>query len=358
MPGHIARYLATIGGELGYPLLALALVGLLLALRLPLAGPALLLVAAANTFGTMLNANYAANPDTGDGYLMATRIVIGIWTGIGLGALLDLLARRRPRPARLATLAILATLPLYALRGFAGADLGRDDSARRYAHLLLDTMPPSSIVYSGYFGNIYFVFLYESGVARYREDVMHVSRPAIRHWHGTLAMIEAAYPRLRIPDMRPGSPDYQQCLQAAGSPQGAMTRAQRYRFLDRLTLLLVQRNMDRHPSFWFPSQDDPLVLPLLQEHGPLMALRRQSPAVNPSGAIWQRIRRELLGHPHWPRWERLHQQLADDYVNLSVPLLEQGKREAAVRALLRAREIAPDAPGPAQRLRSLGVALD
>jgi len=45
-------------------------------------------------------------------------------------------------------------------------------------------------------------------------------------------------------------------------------------------------------------------------------------------------------------------------VNLSVPLLEQGKREAAVRALLRAREIAPDAPGPAQRLRSLGVALD
>ena len=167
-------------------------------------------------------------------------------------------------------------------------------------------------------------------------------------------MIAAAYPQIRLPDLSPQSPDWNTCIASTNYQGGTMSRLDRYRFLDQYLLLLIQRNVGRMSIFWFPSQDDRLLIDRLQQFGPIMnvAADRTTPSPAQPGT-WHRIEMELLPNPFWSKWRRLRQQLGDDYKNLSVSLIQKSQLDQARMALQHALRIEPHDQDAKLRLQAL-----
>jgi len=356
---HFAQYIQQIIAQLGYTIMGLVLVGVIDSKRNRRMRTVLGILYASNLLFSMLNRNFAVNPDTGDGYIMLSTFILAIWAALGASYLLGQMRKELPNYVRIVGASVLVVILLgYWSRWYISNDLSRDDSARRYIHLLEDSIPQDSVLFSGYYGNDYFVQIYANRITMYRPDIILVCRPEIQHWYGALEGLASAYPQLILPPMDPNAPDWNYAWQAAGvAPGSEMNRTQLHAFLNHTISLIVRDNLLQRPLFWAPSEDDYLVLPRLRNWGLIMRIAPQRETYYPGAAdqVWSRIRSEMLDHPDWERWSITRGNMRDALFNVSTSLLSQGCVHQAFQAVLRGQQASPDLTDGQWRIGDLRV---
>jgi len=255
----------------------MALIGFLILMNRSFRPGLLLFVAAsANVSITLINRNFNMNPDTGPAYLMLSTVILIVFSGIFLFALISKLMKT-VHSQIIPTIAIcmMVVIPFaWAIENIQKDELTQDYSAGLVAKGILDTCPENSILYYGMYYNLPFIMSYLQAVENYRKDVIIFSRGEIVYWPGGL---ENA--RKRHPDLTDGvfSGSYGEMLQylapRSSRHSGTVISFEHARdLLFNTNAWMAQEQSRDNFVFWFSSEDDHLLQQDFEPYGPMLKL--------------------------------------------------------------------------------------
>jgi len=214
--GRAAAWASLLGQQFGWAGLALGFVGLLYGARHDRRFIWLACALAA------LYSAFALGYDTSDSYtyLIPVYLIFAVWIGLGASAVLDGLARRRPRLAPLGAALLLAALLWRLPATAAQVDASADRRAIDFATRALAQAPAQAIVLTQSDRDT-FALWYAHYALGQRPDLAVIAEPLLEFgWYRE--NLRSVYPALQAPD-RPGGA-WPTALAAANPARGPICR--------------------------------------------------------------------------------------------------------------------------------------